>query len=320
MKTAKKAKKTLFILVPQIFGILNSACSWLSHLINNSDKNELRCIFYGIDKTRKFIERSGCEYRQYQYNHEHVNNEKTIKEIKEKLGTMLNPNLSYTFKILPSLLIDYETDRPDMIVYAQWFLGVKYLLEVIKNNHQNDPKYPKPPKSVMLRGMPAMYPHIPRDWNDFVINDMWNCTDAEERNLQVCLKFGISPIIDNVYSFFDSPDENMTIMMFMPELQPYLETLDRSLYTYVGPLINEDFRNLEYKILDDNLEKVINMFEPKSGLIGEESKSSNNNLKLIYVSLGTLFCCNIFIYEEILEAIDKLDHSRLKVLLAFYTY
>lgn len=111
----------------------------------------------------------------------------------------------------------------------------------------------------------------------------------------------------NLFSGFE---KNTRLVAVFPELHPRLNDYDPKTNKFIGECISEEARNNETAYKDMELKSLLDQFplnKNKASLVNSSSP------KLIYVSLGTLFCVNTFIFELIIEAIRKIDPSRFRV-------
>lgn len=112
------------------------------------------------------------------------------------------------------------------------------------------------------------------------------------------LRFGID--VYNPLNFSYNQSEELNIVSVLPEIQPRRDQFE-SRFQFVGPCISEKVRKFEttnpgLKQILENFSRM-NPIEPKS----LEQVFSDRKLKLIYVSLGTVFNNNSFIFDSILE-------------------
>jgi len=120
------------------------------------------------------------------------------------------------------------------------------------------------------------------------------------RQIWFSLSYGIS--MYNPLNVFIKPSEKLNIAALIPELQPYVNELDDT-FKFVGPCVSEQVRNYEISD-DDELKSVLDQFE---------NKTPQSNIKFIYMSLGTVFNFNSFIFEKAIEALrdyNKNSHRR----------
>lgn len=111
----------------------------------------------------------------------------------------------------------------------------------------------------------------------------------------------------NLFSGFE---RNTRLVAVFPELHPRLNDYDPKTHKFIGECISEETRNNETTYKDMELKSLLDQFplnKNKASLVNSSSP------KLIYVSLGTLFCVNTFIFELTIEAINKIDPSRFRV-------
>ena len=93
--------------------------------------------------------------------------------------------------------------------------------------------------------------------------------------------------------------KNTKIIAVFPELHPRVNEYDNK-HKFVGQCISEEVRKHDINE-DTGLKSVLDLFPMKANKA--QSIQKDEELKLIYVSLGTLFHGNTFIFENIIEAI-----------------
>lgn len=119
-----------------------------------------------------------------------------------------------------------------------------------------------------------------------------------------CLKYGISTY--NPFKLLETEYSPVFVTVF-PEFQPKKDLFPKR-YKYTGCCVNETVRN--YEINDHKFKDIFGSFEPVNPLSSIEARPQNNK-RLIYVSLGTVFNDNGPIFEKLIEAIN-LCQSRMK--------
>lgn len=91
-------------------------------------------------------------------------------------------------------------------------------------------------------------------------------------------------------------------MAVMKELQTNRESFDHT-FKFIGSCVSEEVRSCEIKN-DTQLNEILNLFHKNLCLT---KSPKNENLKLIYMSLGTVFIKNSFIFEMVIEAFRNYD-------------
>ena len=120
--------------------------------------------------------------------------------------------------------------------------------------------------------------------------------------LRVSWRLGIDVL--NPFTFlFDKGYALLNIVTVFPEFQPRRDLFDSS-YRFVGNCISESVRTVE--INDEKLKQVLAEFEPVNPA-WDLSRRGSQNLKLVYVSLGTIFNNNLFVFEKIINAVRIFD-------------
>lgn len=94
-------------------------------------------------------------------------------------------------------------------------------------------------------------------------------------------------------------ERNLKIIAVFPELHPKSNEYD-SKHKFVGQCASEEVRKYDLNE-DPGLKSVLDLFPIKENKV--QSTQQDEELKLIYVSLGSVFHCNSSIFEKIIDAI-----------------
>lgn len=100
-------------------------------------------------------------------------------------------------------------------------------------------------------------------------------------------------------------DEKMVLVSIFPEFQPNRELFDDS-FNFIGSCVSS-IRS--QPITDSKLKSFIDLFNPVNPLysVDEADKRNSNGLKLVYVSLGTVFNKNISLFDILLDSFRKFN-------------
>lgn len=105
----------------------------------------------------------------------------------------------------------------------------------------------------------------------------------------------------NIWNMMDA-HPNLNIVAVFPELQPCRDQFGAT-YKFVGPTISEQARSIE-TTTSEKLKTILDEIAPQNN---DVSKPSNSNLKLIYVSMGTVPSNSLHVFEKTIKAIDELS-------------
>lgn len=283
-------KQTISIIVQPIAGYVN-AVSCLAYNLCQSSK--VNCIFYGLEHHREIIEKTGSEFRLYSHPMlAGMKPEKTMREESNNYYEFLKYSLDYSNVLLPGLLSDVEKDTPDLIIYDQTNLLVKLLLEILEARHLKEPsKWQACPRHIIFDTTFAISNNVLEEMpTAFTKIDFWTYIVVFFKQIMLNWRFGIS--VYNTMSFLQQSKAELSIFSVYPNIQPNLESFDEKRYKFVGSCISEVVRSAS---LDSKLQNVLDSIE------------RDKELKLVYVSLGTFFYINSFIFEAIIEAIERFD-------------
>lgn len=308
--------KLISIIVLPIAGVLNPVTS-LAHEICQS--GEFKCIIYGVtEQHRHLIEKSGSEFRRYEHPMLAGLTKQPIQQQQHNIYAYVSKSIDFTRQILPSLLRDVQVDKPDLIIYDQWSLPARYLLEILKTRHHKMKRNPyttsasnsnknKPidrvPLSLIFDPSFAVANNVLKKMPIVKIN-AWSFVLMFVifiKQLILNWIYGLS-MFTSAKAMLNTYNENLNVFAVYPQLQPNFELFDKRKFKFIGSCIAETVRSGADVIIDDNkfvksrLTQVLDLVVVK-----------NNEFKLVYVSLGTLFYVNSFIFETIIEAIENFD-------------
>nr|QNH68003.1 UDP-glucuronosyltransferase-like protein 7 [Brachionus rotundiformis] len=305
----------IFVLILAEIGHINPVAGIVKELIRNEN---CQVVFYGRNKHRDMIELTGAKFRAYKH---YQDGDACLKHLKEDPYTNDIPlftnliNLSYNE--IPELIKDIETDQPELIIFDQLSMPAKYLLKVMKNNFLNKKSsFPAPASVQIFTTFPDMYQIFPEksDYKNLLIEPKglyYNFQKIILKIKQRIFSYHFSIDCSNPYELCENFDSKLNIVTFISEIQPYRELLDSS-FEFVGTCAPEI--NGKEPILDPSLKKILDLIEPVNPNYGNKE----TKFKLIYVSLGTVFNNNIFMFDCIIDTIKVLNHceSKLKVVIA----
>ena len=320
MEEKVNVKKVFILLVPA-WGHVNPITGIVRELTNKN----VQVVFYASSQYKALIENTGATYREYSYFPSFLVNSKTIKDSRNSLLDLCSDLLDFTDHIVPELIADVEKEKPDLIIYDSLSFHALILLEILQVQYAKDNSKLKPPHAIKsspsFARKQGVYPnademktfHSPRTfWYPFELASL------VMRQTKFSLKYGLS--IFNPASYFysnDSQNKHTVITTVFPEFQPRREQFDDR-FKFVGSCVNEQVRK-DALDADTELDKVLSLFEPINPIESVELKPKSN-CKLIFVSLGTVFNNNIFVFDAIIEALQKLEFdmksSELRVVIA----
>jgi UDP:flavonoid glycosyltransferase YjiC (YdhE family) len=330
-----KRPKKVFILIVPLWSQINPLTSIVRELTLRDPDIEI--TFYGTERFRHVIERTGATYRPYPQFSTDLENKSAAAQ-KPNVSPMLKilVNLmSFSDQILAKLIHDCETDQPDLIIYDLISLHAAYLLNGLQNRYTSKLSSFQPPRAVKISQAFARIEGI------FPTKEELEFSRRSRTKwfwlymlivfliqLRLSWKHGLT-IYNPIQLLAQKDPDIIEIVTVFPELQPKRELFD-STYKFVGNCICESMRMIEIK--DEKLKHVMSLFPPVNPV---EYRNPNRVLKLIYISLGTVFFSktsnNLLIFEKILDAIKifefnesysgiKLPHLRVVVSLGKVAY
>ena len=286
-------KKKIMVLIPSAAGHINPICGLIHELCKNKN---IEVLFYSDETYREIIEKTGATFR--------LNEKPTFSTVdpkthtmRTKLGRFLNMLIGFAYEQLPQYIAEAEKEKPDMILYDGISLSAKYLIEIIKmRNSKGDKTIPIPKTAVFAPNFPINEKMVNffRQNND----DIWSALLLANafRNQFVFSWYYWIPVY-NPMRFFQEPDHNLNIIGINPELEPDYKKFDHT-YKFVGSCISEEARHVDLND-DPELKYILTQFDSKP-----------KDLKLIFMSLGTVFNTKFYVVEKVVEAFLNFDNNR----------
>jgi UDP:flavonoid glycosyltransferase YjiC (YdhE family) len=297
MNSQPSRRKKIFIFTLPAHGHINPMSCLVHELCMAINSEPIEVIFYGNEEHRELIEKTGATFRQYAHSTfatlssppPITTAQKQRRQETSSFFLIFNLYLHFAERLLPQMIRDTETQRPDLIVYDSVFMPVKYMLEILRRRGTYEP--PRcvrfiPNFAINASIMNLLIKSMRYDWTvliEFVILFF----------KQLLLSWRLSINVYNPINLYLKPEKSLNIVAVFPELQPRREEFDAS-FKFVGPCISEVQRSFEIKN-DEKLSSLLELCKHQS------------DLKLVYMSLGTLFNYNMFIFEAVIEAIRRFD-------------
>lgn len=290
------SKKIIYVITPPSTGHVNPICGVVNELCKHSN---VEVIFYSDECYREAIQKTGAQFRAFSHPTFSRIALRPLTERKLSIGELLNTMITFSYDILPNLIADAERDQPDLILYDSAFIAAKFLIEVIKSREAKGTWNRTVPKTVgFIPNFPAA-PQMVAEFREQSQEDIWaklELVNCFRRQFVFSWWFGIS--VYNPIGVFSRNDPVLNIVSVTPELQPYREEFDDT-YKFVGPCVSEEARSVEIKN-DDELKNLLGQFD---------DRARSSGLKLVFMSLGTVFNGNNFIFERAFEAIKNFDQA-----------
>lgn len=281
------------VMIPPASGHVNPMCSLVHELCKQAA--DLEVFFYSDEEFREAIEQTGALFRRYSH--------RTFSDLPDQLMAtstnrfcfLIDKMITFSYNLLPQLLVDVQTDRPDLIIYDCFFVTGKHLMNILNSRYQSKLSEIKAPKSVMFFPNFAMNEKIGQKFQENAPPpDIWTPFSFLKiflRQARFSWSYGLSTY--NPIGVFLAKHDHLNLVAVTPELQLYRDEFDES-FKFVGPCISEDARNYEIDTNDFELKNLLEM------------AAKDTNLHLIYMSLGTIFNSSLFIFEKVAQAVCKL--------------
>lgn len=309
-KKLKMENKKIIILILPFSGHVNPVLSVARELINR----KANVIYYSTDEYRDVILKTGGEYRDY------PNFPRAPKDADEEYARKVNEDaLGYMIdaavKVLPGLIEMVMREKPDLLIYDSFALFSKYLIRYLNKRQEEGVLEIPMPKTLLFAQAFVSQENVYPTGKAFEVmqsgadpNFMKTLEAAFMKQTEINQTYKID--VDNIIIFAFNNIEKCVIVSVMPELHPCSDLFNES-FKFVGPCLSE-IRNQD--ITDEKLKSILDIFKPMNPLssINTRNSLSDGNFKLVYVSLGTVFSYDSFIYEEIIDAIKTFDNESLE--------
>ena len=284
----KKPKHKILVLIPASTGHLNPMCG-IVHELCKQQQNEV--IFFTDEKYKQTVVKTGARCKIYST--ELPLDQFLVEGQRFSITFILRILINYSSALLPQLIDEIVEEKPDLIIYDSFFMPAKYLLEVLKNRTDID----KQPKSLMFSPQFVINERMLQSLRENTNESYWSMFTSILPILkdQLLMNWTFSVSIYNPLKLFLSQNDHLNLVGVLPELQPFVEEFNDGTFKFLGSCISDEVRCLETATtkIDKQLESFL---EP-------------SNLKLIYMSLGTVFNMNSSIFETVIEAIKQFDDS-----------
>lgn len=289
MSSETKKNKIIMIMVPPASGHVNPMCGLANELCKNAE-----VYFYSDDEFRAAIEHTGAQFRRYSH--------RTFSELPEQLMStttnrfcfLLDKMITFSYDLLPQLLADVKTIRPDLILYDCFFVTGKHLMSILNLSSQTTPV----PKSIMFFPNFAINEKIGQKFQENAPpSDFWTPFSFLKifwRQFHFSRAFGLSSY--NPIGVFLAKHEHLNLVAVTPELQPFRDEFD-STFKFLGPCISEEARRIE--VSSSSNDNELNSFL--------KSAREQPNTTLVYMSLGTIFNSSMFVFERVAQAVRELE-------------
>lgn len=283
METNKNKFKIMFM-IPPATGHVNPICSIANELCK---RENISVVIYSDEKYRVGIEKTGAQFRAYSHTTYSKLPEEMLAAKTNLFCLMLDKFITYSYDLLPQLIADVESDQPDLIIYDWFFVTAKYLLKILKVRNRLN----RMPKSLMFFPNFAVNEKIGKMFGENSPIDMWMPFSLGRvfiRQFRFSWSYGLSTY--NPLTIFMEKHDEINIVGVMPELQLFHDEFD-STYKFIGSCVSEEARRNETN--DTEIDSLLDQ--------------RDSSIKLVYMSLGTVFNSNYFIFERSIDAFKNFD-------------
>nr|QNH67999.1 UDP-glucuronosyltransferase-like protein 3 [Brachionus rotundiformis] len=290
-------KRRIFVLTLAASGHLNPMCGLVHELCKKPD---IECFVYNSGKFREAIEKTGASFCLYPNVDALVAKYSEAPRLTDKGGhakffaNFMDFQFQVSYECVPQLVNDVVTQKPDLIIYDPSFYPAKFLIEILKKKAIPMKYVEFFPNFVFDQEMMKTMPGA--DEKSF--GQIWTLIKSFYKQYQISKHFNLSTY--NPFTLMAPVKEHMKIVAVFPELHPRVNNYD-SQHNFVGQCVSEVVRNQDFDS-DLQLKSILDLFP-----IRDQSNQSTNGLKLIYMSLGTIFHSNIVIFDHFIEALRNYD-------------
>ena len=258
--------------------------------------DKARVICYGTSDTRSIIEKTGAEYRSYSENKDEFQLFRNPTS-----GKFLSNTLRDATANIEKLAKMLEGEQPELIVYDESMLCIKFTLLFLKNKHKHDKDFRMPPRvmfrSTIVRENNAVYDMLtPKELLSAVVPHL--------KLIGFNLKFRFA--IFDMHKFLFCREEKLNIVSVFPDLQPKLHLYAKT-NRFVGCCMKEEFRMS--KPLDERLQTWLDSYPVINPVKLDELDSvwSSPSPKLILVSFGTINNVEYGAFLKVLKSLRMLN-------------
>ena len=303
-------------------GHLNPLTSILSEL---SKQRRVKVIAYATDDAKASLERAGAEYRPYPF-FPLADAIKKGSTGKFKIGRLFNLLLVITERNMNELMAVMD-EEPDLIVYDEMAVHVKFLLAITRTRIDPRTGSPRVQPAVMIRPHFAtqqdVYPNKHEDsFYRPKLDQILSLISPLIKLLWMNWRYGLGWQLFGLFHLLVGTHEGLMINTVAPELQPRAHLFDKR-NKFVGCCIDE--RIVAWKPVMAKSEayartqSFIDLFEPVNPMCVEEKVRRNmlSPLRLVFASFGTVLNNQEQAYVKIIDGVRRIRGSeQLRVIIA----
>lgn len=299
------SKKKVLALVIPASGHINLMCCLIKKLI---ELHNCHVILYSNQKYKSLVEKSEAEYRTF-------SSSQTSEELSENVGILDIAELimNAAKKIMPELIKVCEEEMPDLILCDAATSYGRYLINYLKNKHQENKLNFKLPKFVIVHPSfafvekiyPASFRQMKMAIGDIKIRMIKTYANLYWSQRKINRLYGLSlpnEIRKVAKSFTDEDDLN--ICGVLEKIQPNAEKLIYK-FKFIGSCISEEVRN--FNITNAKLNEILNRY-PQINPIYLSNSTNETFKKLIYISIGSVLN-NKNIFDKIIASFKNFDQE-----------
>nr|QNH67998.1 UDP-glucuronosyltransferase-like protein 2 [Brachionus rotundiformis] len=222
------------------------------------------------------------------------------------LATCSLEAISHNFEYIAK---EIDQEKPSLIIYDTFGIYIKWAMEYyVRKSKKLVYNWPLPPMigfAATFIYNESIYPNQIEKSLIFPYNFrfFYDCIRIFLASFKISLYYGISFI--NPFKHLKMKIDSQTKMIMsvtFPELHPRSHLYDSNIYKFCGSTIQEESLSQIYAN-QMQMEPFKSLFD----LIQITSDKYANDIKLVLVSLGTLFNNNLDIFKKIIDAFENFD-------------
>ena len=317
--------KTVFVLTFPIISHLNAILNVINELVQS---HHIKVVTYGLQKHKQLVLKTGSEFRAYENFDEYNNDHVTANTRLEMTAPVIHNLLNLTNMNLLKIALEIDQEKPQLILFDVMSFHAKWIFKYLDTNHE---RFVKNQKSYLLTSSATpmtlsfsttfaheinIYPE------DKVIEEIYEAstsakffsffsiTKALIRVKMLSNKFKIDYKLPKDlktihHEIFFNTKNCRTLVFTIPEIQPEAQLMSENV-KYVGICLNENLRTTEQRLTIEtpsDVKFLLDKFKPLNPTNSYSDLLSEDNRRLFFVSLGTLFNNELEPYLKIIEAI-----------------
>ena len=317
--------KKIFVYTFPALSHLNAIVNVINELVQTY---HFKVVIYGMKEFEQLLLKTGSEFRAYENFEFDISGIDGKKRLIQIISPLLHNFLSLTNENLFKMAVEIDTEKPDLILYDSMALPIKWVIRYLEKNNRRFIRNPNatllttlaPPNAVVFNTGFANEKGIFPDKNDEKIMfeaspftkffSFFSLLKLLIRTKMLSMKFGIEFLIPMEELFLNNKNYKQ-IVFTIPEIQPKAALMHSNI-VFIGSCFNDNLRTSEQRLTKEtplDLRKALEAFKPLNPTNSYENLLNEDNNRLFFVSLGTLFNSATEIYLKIIEAVNLFNNQ-----------